>query len=125
MMPVRVVNVKGLVTPMQRREIVYVGRAWAGWVRHELANPFHLPAHARDNLEYRIRVVQQYREWLSARPTLESDLADLWKQTEQGAKSLGCWCCNWTAGDDSAPQCHAVVLGQMLHEQFAGAKETV
>ena len=45
-------------------------------------------------------------------------LAELWEKCERGAKPLGCWCVNATAGDSTPMQCHAQILAEMLHYRY-------
>lgn len=111
---IRVVNVKGLNKPDQRAGVVYCGRPFAGWKGHQLGNPFR-PRAGFD-------AVQAYRQWLLGRPVQEVEraLADLWEETGHGAKPLGCWCVDATAGDGSPVVCHAQVLAELLRERFGG-----
>src|SRR6266511_2954683 len=92
----------------ERADIVYVGRAFAGWPRHPLCNPATLSAY-RD----RDRCLAAYREHLANMPDLEKRLAELWEECKHGAKPLGCWCANSTAGDGSPVVCHAQLLAAM------------
>lgn len=112
--PVRVVNVKGLNKPEQRKGIVYVGRKFAGWPEHELHNPFKPAAGEPIGT-----CLGKYRASLLARLTLEDDLAALWAETERGKRPLGCWCCTAVAGDGSEVVCHAQILAEMLAERFS------
>jgi hypothetical protein len=119
---VRVINIRGLRTDRERAEVVYVGRRWAGvrrggsrhetrpvvWHAHPLANPFRLSKVA-DAAE-RAACLESYRTWLLARPTLDADLAALWKQTQGGRLPLGCWC--------HPRPCHADVLAELLNARF-------
>lgn len=116
-MPViRVVDVRTLRTPQQRAAVCYVGRPFAGWPGHPLANPFRPSESA-----YVLRAcLDRYRDWLLARPALEADLAALWEQTGHGVMPLGCWCCDAAAGDGSPLVCHAQILADLLHERFGG-----
>lgn len=114
--PVRVVNVKGINKPEQRSGVVYVGRKFAGWPEHELHNPFK-PREGEPVGE----CLRRYRAKLLSRLTLGEDLSALWEECGRGAKPLGCWCTNATAGDGAAVVCHAQVLAELLHERF-GAK---
>ena len=117
-MPIRVVSVKGLRTPEQRAGVVYVGRQFAGWPNSGWGNPFK-PRAGFD-------AVAAYREHLAR---VEADdptsfaaaLRMLWDRTDCGAKPLGCWCCDATAGDGSPVVCHAQVLAELLRERFGGA----
>lgn len=118
---VRVVNVRGL-PPADRAGVVYVGRRWAGvrgvkkkpgdqtvvWPAHELANPFRLPMHASD--AERAACIAAYTAWLTARPSLDADLAGLWAATDGGRLPLGCWC--------APDSCHADVLAELLHRRY-------
>lgn len=113
---IRVVNVCGMKKASDRAGVAYCGRPFAGWKGHPLANPFK-PV-AGDSLG---TCLGKYRAWLLARPTLEADLAALWEETGHGAKPLGCWCVNATAGDGSELVCHAQILAAMLRERFGGS----
>lgn len=110
---IRVVDVRGLRTPEQRATVVYVGRQFAGWPASRYGNPFR-PRPGFD-------AVAAYREWFLARPAevVEDALVELWEQTGHGAKPLGCWCVNATAGDGSPVVCHAQVLAELLRQRFA------
>lgn len=121
---IRVVNVRGLRTPDERAGVVYVGRPFAGWKGHPLANPFkiHRPRpdplgpqwsaswDEEDEAKARAECIERYRTWVEARPTLLADLASLWAEIDRGAKPLGCWC-------HPAP-CHAHVLAGLLAQEF-------
>lgn len=129
-MCVRVVNVRGVSGRPARQAVCYVGRAWAGWPTHALANPFRMKSIGAGgasqsvtdewNRKERERVLAEYRKWLTDRPAeqLEGLLADLWAECERGEKPLGCWCTSATAGDGSALECHAQVLAELLRERF-------
>jgi hypothetical protein len=114
-MCIRVVNVKGLRTREGRAAVCYVGRAFAGWPNSGFGNPFK-PRSGFDALA-------AYREHLVK---LEADdpesfagwLRMLWDATGHGAKPLGCWCTDATAGDGSPVVCHAQILAGMLAERF-------
>lgn len=110
-MPVQVVNVRGIKDPGQRAQVVYCGRPVPrqGWPGHPLANPFKL----EDFGGNREAVLDAYRAWLLARPTLEADLAALWEATGHGARPLGCWCVPLL--------CHASLLAELLDARFGGA----
>jgi hypothetical protein len=114
---IRVVNVAGLNRPEQRVGICYVGRRWAGWPGHPLANPFR-PTQGAGPWPL-ASCLERYRAWLFARPTLEADLAALWEATDRGAMPLGCWCVSATAGDGQPCVCHAQILAELLKERFA------
>ncbi len=112
-MSIRVINVRGLNTPEKRAGIVYVGRGFAGWTAHPLANPYKPgPDLSRG------RCLDRYRDWLLARPTLARDLAALWEQTEHGRLPLGCWCTDAVLGDGRDTVCHAQVLAVVLATYF-------
>lgn len=115
---IRVVCVKGFNRPDQRAEVCYVGRPFAGWKGHPLANPY------RPDPIGRAVCLERYRNWLLARPRLEMDLATLWQETHYGTRPLGCWCVNATHGDGQPVVCHAQILAAMLAERFLEAKET-
>lgn len=114
-MAIRIVNVRGVNDPAERARIVYVGRRFAGWPGHILANPF------KPGLETVPACLDRYRAWLANTP-LEAELEALWHQTEHGAKPLGCWCITATAGDGQAIICHAQILAEMLASRFAGSE---
>ncbi len=122
-MSIRVVKVNKLRTPEQRAGVVYVGRAFAGWTAHPLANPFKPKPINQDEWNgtlggYWLFVGEERCEWLKTRPTLDADLAALWEATGHGEKPLGCWCVNATASDDSPVVCHAQILAELLRERF-------
>jgi hypothetical protein len=103
---IRIADVRGLRTPEQRAGVCYVGRRFAGWPGHPLGNPFR-PGQSLT------ACLDRYRSWLLGRPTLEADLARLWKECEHGAKPLGCWCTTDEVcpGVDPGPLvCHAQIL---------------
>lgn len=118
---IRVVNVRGLRGPA-REGVVYVGRPFAGWSGHKLGNPFKMKSFGAGgacqniqdewNRKERARVLAEYRAWLMARPTLESDLEYLWLETVAGNLPLGCWC--------HPEPCHADVLADLLNDRFPG-----
>lgn len=112
-MPVRVVNARRLTTPEQRRSVVYVGRSFAGWPAHPLANPFPL-RRGEDTPANRAACLAKYCDWLAKRPSLPDDLARLWEECRHGERPLACWCCDWGGDTLPAPDCHAVVLARML-----------
>ena len=84
--PIRVVNVKGMNKPDQRKGVVYVGRKFAGWPEHELHNPFKPVAGESPGA-----CLAKYKARVLSRLTLEEDLAALWAETGCGKKPLGCW----------------------------------
>lgn len=86
MSAVGVVNVRGLNKPEQRAGIVYVGRAFAGWPGHPLANPFKPTLGGS-----RIKPLNKYVDWLASLPDLEAKLLTLWHETRHGERPLGCW----------------------------------
>lgn len=104
---VRVVNVRRLRTPEQRADVVYVGRAWAGWPGTPYGNHHRLPC------------PDDYRNSLLSIPddVLDQHLAKLWELTEQGKKPLGCWCLNWN-GEGPTPGCHAAVWAELLNAKY-------
>lgn len=126
---IRVVNVRGMNRPEQRSSVVYVGRPFAGWKGHQLANPFRLNAQVFDgDTKDEIRGERQravshcldaYRAWLMERPKLDLELVELWEACRHGELPLGCWCCNWDGMSQPSPACHAVILAEMLRERFA------
>lgn len=134
MTAIRVVNVRGLRTPEERAAVVYVGRRFAGWPAHPLANPFKVRSYGNGGASVnaqtawvekeRGRVLAEYRAWLLARPTLDADLLALWEQTRRGDLPLGCWCCEATAGDGSPLVCHGQFLAEMLAERFGSEPPT-
>lgn len=72
--------------------------------------------------EHSLQLFRQYVESMAEAHALGGYLADLWGACGQGAKPLGCWCCNATAGDGSEVRCHAQVLAELLLERFASAE---
>lgn len=112
---IRVVNVRGLNRPADRARVVYVGRDFAGWKPHPLANPFR-PADV-DRRAMRT-CIERYEQYLRDRPNLEADLSRLWAETDFGFMPLGCWCVDAVHGDGQAECCHAQVLVRMLAERF-------
>jgi hypothetical protein len=112
---IRVVNVSGMNRAEDRARVVYVGRAFAGWKPHPLANPFR-PA----NVDGRavLTCLERYERYLRDRPTLEADLSRLWEETDRGFMPLGCWCVDAVHGDGQAECCHAQILARMLAERF-------
>lgn len=120
---IRVVNVKGL-RGEARAGVVYVGRQFAGWPNSGWGNPYK-PRPGFDA----VAAVAAYREHLAR---VEADdpeafayvLRVTWDRTEGGAKPLGCWCVDATAGDGSPVVCHAQVLAELLADRF-GAKGRV
>lgn len=117
-MLVRVVDARNLTAPEQRATVVHVGRSWAGWLGHPLANPFR--AAGKSKLD-RAVCLDEYARWLCLLPDMDGQLAILWDETGRGAKPLACWCGNWKPGDRTFP-CHAVLLAQLLNERFAGGE---
>lgn len=115
---IRVVNVRGLRTPEQRAGVCYVGRAWAGWPASSWGNPYKPRPPA-----FTVAVcLERFRELAeTAQPEY---LVDLWAACCGGAKPLGCWCVEATAGDGSPVVCHAQVLAELLADRF-GAKGRV
>jgi hypothetical protein len=129
-MTVRVVNVSGMNKPETRAGVCYVGRPFAGWKGHALANPFKFVRgdNERTNAASLAFCLHSYREWLAARQTLAADLARLWEECEHGGLPLGCWCVNAETGDGQPIRCHAQILAEMLQARFccvpvAGAEE--
>lgn len=112
---IRVVKVNKLRTPEQRATVVYVGRPFAGWTGHRLANPFKF-----GNVEG--SAVERYRMMILSWSERDqaSILEQLWEETEHGTKPLGCWCCDWDGMTQPEPPCHAVVLAGLLNKRFGG-----
>jgi Domain of unknown function (DUF4326) len=108
-MIIRVVNVRGMNKPEERENIVYVGRAFAGWPANPLGNPFKLEGDIDSCLE-------KYRRWVYNSPDFDMLLFRLWKLTNEGTKPLGCWCSDWDGVSKPKPKCHAVVLAEILCE---------
>jgi hypothetical protein len=114
-MCVKVVNVRGLNRPDQRAGVCYVGRAFAGWPGSPWGNPFRPRAEG-----FTVAAcLDRFRAFAETAPP--EYLADLWEACGRGAKPLGCWCVEATAGDGSPVVCHGQVLAEMLSERF-GAK---
>ena len=126
---IRVVNVRG-IKGEARDGVCYVGRLWAGWLAHPLGNPFKPESvgaggACQQTTELRRQkfladCLNKYRAYLATMPDLEERLAALWEECDRGAKPLGCWCTDATAGDGSPCVCHAQVLAEMLRERFDG-----
>lgn len=128
---IRVVNVRGLRTPEQRKVVCYVGRRFAGWPGHPLANPFKPKSfgaggacqnvqQAWHDAEIR-RVLAEYTAYLPTRENLEAELAQLWEDCKQGALPLGCWCIDTEVRphEGSGPLvCHAQILAHELLKRF-------
>lgn len=113
---IRVIKVNNLRGD-DRKGVVYVGRAFAGWPAHPLGNPFRplrneLPGSA----------LRHYRDWIEKRSQRDKLLADLWEQTKHGSLPLGCWCVDATAGDGSPLVCHAQILAELLSERFGSER---
>lgn len=120
-----VVNVKGLKTPAERAGVIYVGRAFAGWPAHPLANPFRIYRPRADPMgpqwsatwdeqdeeKARAECLAKYRAWLDRHRDRDRLLAELLRQVEDTGKPLGCWC-------HPAP-CHAGVLCERLERMVA------
>lgn len=131
---IRVVNVRGINKAEDRARICYVGREFAGWTGHGLVNPFRPRVQNFDgdtkeecNGEWRRAVqscLEQYRSWLMKSSILEVTLMFLFAECDGGAKPLGCWCVNATAGDGSPCVCHAQVLAELLRERIADGRLT-
>jgi hypothetical protein len=124
-MPIRVVNVSRLRGPAARSQVVYVGRPFAGWPGHELANPFKIGQRSPHNLRVQIdrdHALDLYRQFLDGmrdHGTLGDAIRRLWDATGGGAKPLGCWCVDAAAGDGSPVVCHAQILAEHLR-RFGG-----
>jgi hypothetical protein len=112
---IRVVNVRGINRAEDRARVVYVGRDFAGWKPHPLANPFKPADVDRRAL---LTCLERYEQYLCDRPDLDGDLARLWEETDFGFAPLGCWCVNAVHGDGQPECCHAQVLARMLAERF-------
>lgn len=127
---IRIVNVKG-IPAADRPGICYVGRKCAGWPFTRYGNPFRvkrqdsvLPGsrHLRTNSV--AEAVEKFRAWFTGRPDFEELLAYLWEACDNGAKPLGCWCCNWDGLSNPAPHCHAVVLSQLLQQRYLSGAQS-
>lgn len=116
---VRVVDARNFKTPEQRSQVVYVGRSFAGWPGHPLANPFRALGKSE---RAKGDCVEKYIDWLRLLPDPDGELAILWDETGHGAKPLACFCGHWAPGDREFP-CHAVYLAILLNERFAGGAE--
>lgn len=110
---IRVVSVRGMNSPLQRLGVTYVGRPFAGWPGHPLANPFR--PNSRGELG---PCLDRYRDHVLAMPDLNAKLAALWAECEQGAKPLGCWCCDATLGDGQPVVCHAQIVAALLAGRY-------
>jgi hypothetical protein len=113
MLPIRVVNVKGLRGD-DRNGVCYVGRAFAGWPDSVWGNPYKLKSKSVLDVAH---CLASFKEYAQRQPN--AWLAHLWGACEQGAKPLGCWCCNAVVGDGQPLQCHAQILAEMLTEWVA------
>ncbi len=112
---IRVINVRRLRRPVQQLGVCYVGRHCADWPGTPWGNPYRSdPPHTLETC------LARYREWAESRPP--EWLAELWAECRQGAKPLGCWCCDATAGDGSPLTCHAQILAELLTTRY-GPKE--
>ena len=117
---IRVIDVAGLNKPAERAKVVYVGRPFAGWKGHALANPFKVDPQNGIAVG---KCLEKYRQHLAWMPDLEAALAELWEECEHGEKPLGCWCIDAVVGDGQPVVCHAQILAGMLQERFAEVKE--
>lgn len=115
MTPIRIVNVRGLRGDA-RKGIVYLGRPFAGWPGHRLANPYRSNNLADDLLNF--------AKWFQSLPTLDQDMEALWAETHQGLLPLGCWCTETVIGNPLAPVvCHAQIVGALLAYRYAGLRQ--
>lgn len=125
---IHVVNVRRFRTTKQRQHVCYVGRKFAGWLGHPLANPFRLGQFVYDGdtkeeidgaCQRELRqCLERYAEWLGLRESLDDDLALLWEQCEHGARPLGCWCVESIVPGGALVQCHAEILAMELVKRY-------
>jgi len=88
---------------------VYVGRTFAGFDAHPLANPFPI---TQDTEDCRQDILDRYRSWLWNRTNLHEELWQIWGDTEAGRFPLSCWC---------VPKlCHATVIAEEAWKRFGG-----
>lgn len=113
---VRVVDVRGMNAPEDREKVCYVGRPFAGWPGHVLANPFR--PKVGEDAKSLAECLARYRKWLWHHPERGPWVDELWVQCQKGLKPLGCWCINATHGDGSPDRCHAQFLAALLHARF-------
>jgi hypothetical protein len=90
-----------------RTEVLYCGRAFAGWPSSPYGN--HL----------RLDCPDMFRAYTLARVDSAAHLAQLWEDCQHGALPLGCWCCDWD-GTGPTPACHAAVYAEMLNAMHPG-----
>jgi len=88
-----------------RREVCYVGRAFAGWPQSPWGNV------------QRLGCSEPFRAQLLARPDLAEHLAALWEACEHGRLPLGCWRLDWH-GIGECPPCNAAVYAELLNQRF-------
>jgi hypothetical protein len=86
---------------------IYVGRPMPSrFSGHRLANPFRIRRNATDT--ERLECLEKYREWLTALPDRDEQLAILARKLVICGMPLGCWCAPKT--------CHAEVLAEAILE---------
>jgi hypothetical protein len=90
-----------------RAEVLYCGRAFAGWPASRYGNHNRTPC------------PDEFRAELLARPDLDEHLGQLWEACQHGALPLGCWCCDWH-GTGPTPACHACVYAELLNQRSLG-----
>lgn len=126
---IRVVNVTASnlrKLGLSPEQVCYVARSgrFHKWQHHPLANPFN-----HSDIKYRHwnlhenavrQCLADYRQWLKGMSLKELNdaLDELWAECDQGAKPLGCWCCDSVHGDGQPITCHAQILAGELHRRF-------
>lgn len=104
-MATKVIDVRHLRTKEQRSTVIYVGRRFAGWPVHPLANIF-IP-----NPDTPVGTcIKRYTRYLLARPDYDERIAELRAEVAATGKPLGCWCLDWDGDGEPPMRCHAVVL---------------
>jgi hypothetical protein len=87
--------------------VAYVGQAEVGWPASRCVNTF--PAGTG------VDQTAASRTWVTTRPpdVIWRALDELWEVTGRGAKPLGRWSVDATAGDGSPEVCHEQVLEEL------------
>lgn len=81
---------------------IYIGRAFAEFSESKWHNPIHL---RKNTLEERIRVLEEFKQYILGKPDLLADLYEL------DGKVLGCWC--------RPKMCHGDVLLELRAAQIS------